>query len=330
MLRKITFLLFLTFVAITTQAQDAHFSQFYANPLYLNPALAGSNIGARFALNYRNQWPEFPGNYVTYAASYDQYIPALSGGIGIQVMQDLAGETTFKTNSVAAMYSYNLNLNRKWSLKAGFQAAYQTKTLNWNNLVFGDQIDARLGITRATLENVPPGGETNANYFDFSTGLVVYSEKLYFGGAVHHLTQPNESLLIPVANSELPMKFTGHVGSNLVIAKKTYARPETKLSPNIIYMRQREFQEINFGTYITRGPIVGGAWYRIGGTNGDALILLAGISQGMFRFGYSFDVTTSDLKTATAGSHEISLGILLEPKKRTIKKAPTRLDCPSF
>ena len=38
-------------------AQDAHFSQFYANPLYLSPSLAGATDGARIILNYRNQWP---------------------------------------------------------------------------------------------------------------------------------------------------------------------------------------------------------------------------------------------------------------------------------
>ncbi len=38
-------------------AQDAHFSQYYANPLYLNPAFAGSDICPRVTLNYRNQKP---------------------------------------------------------------------------------------------------------------------------------------------------------------------------------------------------------------------------------------------------------------------------------
>ncbi|MFN5910373.1 MAG: type IX secretion system membrane protein PorP/SprF, partial [Bacteroidota bacterium] len=54
-------------------AQDPTFTQFYANPLYLNPAFAGSHGCPRFALNYRNEWPSLTGNYVTYSASYDQY-----------------------------------------------------------------------------------------------------------------------------------------------------------------------------------------------------------------------------------------------------------------
>ncbi|WP_417266065.1 type IX secretion system membrane protein PorP/SprF, partial [Brumimicrobium sp.] len=48
-------------------AQDPQFSQFYANPIYLNPAFAGSHGCPRFAVNYRNQWPALSGTFVTYS-----------------------------------------------------------------------------------------------------------------------------------------------------------------------------------------------------------------------------------------------------------------------
>jgi hypothetical protein len=63
--------------------QDPTFTQFYANPLYLNPAFAGTNRCARFGLNYRNEWPRLSANYVTYSASYDQYFKNISGGFGV-------------------------------------------------------------------------------------------------------------------------------------------------------------------------------------------------------------------------------------------------------
>ena len=62
---------------------DPQFTQFYANPIYLNPAFAGSKICPRFAMNYRNEWPSLTGNYVTYSMSYDQYFKNISGGIGV-------------------------------------------------------------------------------------------------------------------------------------------------------------------------------------------------------------------------------------------------------
>ncbi|MEJ0030308.1 MAG: type IX secretion system membrane protein PorP/SprF [Bacteroidota bacterium] len=46
-------------------AQDAQFSQFYAAPLYLNPAFAGSTNQGRVGMNYRNQWPGIDANFTT-------------------------------------------------------------------------------------------------------------------------------------------------------------------------------------------------------------------------------------------------------------------------
>ena len=62
------------FMSDTAQAQDPAFSQFYANPLYLNPAFAGSNECPRANLNYRDQWPGIGRTYITTSASFDQHI----------------------------------------------------------------------------------------------------------------------------------------------------------------------------------------------------------------------------------------------------------------
>ena len=98
-------------------AQDPTFTQFYANPLYLNPAFAGSNNCPRFALNYRNEWPNLSGNYTTYSASYDQHIKNISGGIGVLVTHDEQGQGTIKTNMLGLIYSYHLKITRKFSIR---------------------------------------------------------------------------------------------------------------------------------------------------------------------------------------------------------------------
>ena len=57
-------ILIAAFFCIPTQkayAQDPEFTQFYANPLYLNPAFAGTGRCPRIIMNYRNQWPAISG-----------------------------------------------------------------------------------------------------------------------------------------------------------------------------------------------------------------------------------------------------------------------------
>ena len=84
-MRSFSLLIFAALFCLSAEsfAQDPAFSQFYANPLYLNPALAGSANCPRVILNYRNQWPGIAATYVTYSASYDQYVDAIQGGIGV-------------------------------------------------------------------------------------------------------------------------------------------------------------------------------------------------------------------------------------------------------
>jgi len=299
----------------TLFAQDPEFTQFYANPLYLNPAFAGTARCPRINLNYRNQWPGISGTYVTYSASYDQHIDAIAGGLGLLVTTDKAGQGTLTTTNVSAMYSYLLNINREFSMRFAGQATYFQKSIDWSKLNFGDMIDERRGFVYNT--NEVPGLNKKSNV-DFSAGLLGYSKRYYFGFAVHHLTEPDEGL---IGTSKLPMKFTGHAGAVLPIGSKS---SETSISPNVLYQKQQDFQQLNLGLYVTKGSIVGGLWYR----NQDAFIALIGFQQNVFKVGYSYDVTVSRLTNATAGSHEISFSLQFEcrPKKKKFRT----VSCPSF
>ncbi|MFY9311585.1 MAG: type IX secretion system membrane protein PorP/SprF [Bacteroidia bacterium] len=296
-------------------AQDPEFTQFYANPLYLNPALAGTARCPRVNLNYRNQWPGISGTYVTYSASYDQHVDVIAGGLGLLITNDNAGQGTLRTTNVSGMYSYLLNVSREFSLKFGAQATFFQKSIDWNKLTFGDMIDARRGFVYNTNE-IP--GLNSKSGVDFSAGILGYSKRYFFGFAAHHLTQPDEGLLGP---SKLPMKLTGHAGAALPVGGKG---SQTTISPNVLYQKQQDFQQLNLGLYVTKGSIVAGLWYR----NQDAFIAVVGFQQHFFKIGYSYDVTISKLTNATAGSHELSFSLQFECKPK--KKKFRLVSCPSF
>ena len=303
------------FVFTELKAQDPEFTQFYANPLYLNPAFAGTARCPRVALNYRNQWPAISGTFVTYSASYDQHIDGISGGLGLLVTNDQAGLGTLNTTNVSAIYSYQLSVNREFSMKFGFQATYAQKSIDWSKLNFGDMIDPRRGFVWNTNETP---GQTRKSNLDVSAGILGFSKRYFFGAAVHHITQPDEALL--AGPSKLPMKITGHAGAMIPLAKGN----ESFISPNVLYRVQQDFQQLNLGLYVVKGPIVGGLWYR----NQDAFILLIGLQKDQLKVGYSYDVTVSRLGSATAGSHELSFQLQFQCKPKH-KKFRT-VSCPSF
>ena len=105
---------------------------------------------------------------------------------------------------------------------------------------------------------------------------------------------------------------------------------------NVLYQQQGSANQLNLGVYVLKSPMIGGLWFRsnFGGAgkaswNGDSFIALVGVQKGLFKFGYSYDVTISKLtNNATAGSHEISFGIQFEcrPKKKRFRT----IQCPTF
>jgi type IX secretion system PorP/SprF family membrane protein len=313
-------LLGIFYVSFHSLAQDPTFTQFYSNPVYLNPALAGSSGCPRIALNYRNQWPQLTGNFVTYAAAYDTYAKNLSGGVGIMAMHDQQGQGTIQTSMIAGTYSYYLKVNRKFRVMFGGQAAYFQKYLDWSKLTFGDMIDPRRGFIYQTGD--VPRGNGSHGFFDVSAGMVGFTKNFYFGVAAHHLNRPDESMIL--GDSKLPIRITGHMGANIKLGQRGRYSSNTTLMPNVIYQYQNGFQQFNIGAYLKYEAFTIGAWYR----NRDAFIVSLGITTEKFRIGYSYDLTVSQLGGISGGSHEISMGINLKCKKQM--KDFRRISCPSF
>ena len=310
------------------KAQDPEFSQFYANYLHLNPAMAGVFRCPRVVLSYRDQWPGLTGTFTTGMASYDQYVNSLHGGVGIYLMNDQQGEGTLNTNTVNAMYAFHLDVNRDFALRFGLQGTFYQKSLDRTKLVFGDQIDTRMGKIYDTQEILANFDGTT--FFDFSTGIVGYGSNYYLGAAVHHLAEPDETVVR--GESLMPRKYTFHAG--MVFSQGGQrggiygAGGSSTFSPNVMYRIQGDFDQLNIGAYWEKAPIVFGVWYR-NSRNPDSIIGLIGIKKDAFRLGYTVDITVSSLGVPnTYGAHELSLGLQFPCKKK--KRKYRTISCPDF
>lgn len=194
-MRKICLLLVvINLMNLEMKGQDPEFSQFYANPLHLNPAMTGLNVCPRLIMNYRYQWPGIHGTYESYSISYDQIISE-NIGVGISFLGDKAGKNILFTNSISGYFAYHQTLTSRLSLSWGFQGSYRNKYLDKSTLVFPDEIDPILGVmsgtTQENLSRIQP-----SNILDFSSGLMLYSKYFYAGISAHHLFEPNESLFV--------------------------------------------------------------------------------------------------------------------------------------
>ncbi|MCX6257743.1 MAG: type IX secretion system membrane protein PorP/SprF [Bacteroidia bacterium] len=321
-------LIFTLFIGLSELGfgQDPEFSQFYANQLYLNPAFAGSAICPRLSLNYRNQWPALHNTFITYNASVDGYLDVVQGGVGFHFMNDQQGDGTIKTTNVDAMYAYTLRVTRSFSLTGGFQTSWIQRKLDWNRLIFPDMIDALYGVIYRTNEQYPK--DANKSYFDFSTGLLGFGTNYYFGIAVHHLAEPVESFNNS-SDAVLPRKYTAHVGFIIPLTGDNIKRGELQLSPNFMYQKQQDFEQFNYGLYLSRRGVTAGFWLRQNiQFNYDAFIIMLGFVQDNFKLAYSYDITISKLAKETLGAHEISFSYMFPCFQK--KKTWNAIKCPSF
>ena len=198
---------FLSICFLDMKAQDPEFSQFYANPLYLNPALTGATICPRVSLNYRHQWPNIQGTYVTSSASFDRQVQSIKSGLGLIVMNDNAGAGTLKTTNISGLYSYSTSLGRHFFISFGGKATFAQKTVDWSKLNFSDQIDPLHGFIYNTQD---PGGSTTRSYVDFSAGVLMSFKNYFAGFSADHLTEPDEYL--PAMHQKPPKSLLRKVG----------------------------------------------------------------------------------------------------------------------
>jgi type IX secretion system PorP/SprF family membrane protein len=319
------FVLVLSFAGVGL-AQDPHFSQYYANRLYLNPAFAGSEICPRLSMNYRNQWPGLGHSFITYTASFDAYVPAVNGGVGLQLINDVQGDGVIKTTGLDAMYAYTIEVSKRFSVAGGFQASYVQRKLDWGSLVFPDMIDEYYGIIYNTKETTPVS--LNKDYFDFSAGAVGFGQNFYFGVAVHHLAQPEESFYNS-SDAILPRKYTAHFGAKIPLQHRNYQRGELSISPNFMYQRQLDFEQLNYGLYLQRKSVTFGVWFRNNlDFHFDSFIMLIGFVQDQFKLSYSYDLTVSNIAKETLGAHEVTLAYQFPCRLPSVKRKAIK--CPEF
>lgn len=312
-------------LSFSARGQDGEYSQFYANPLYLNPGFAGTSSHARVIVNYRNQWPSLGNTYVNYSVSYDRFVQPVNGGIGLQLADNIEAGGSLRSSSAYLFYSYHIQATDRLFLNAALQAGMIYKGFSPNDLIFPSEINQQNG-------QITPGGGViaeNATKMlpDFGVGVLGQLDSYYFGLSIQHLSQPDESLIEGDQKGRLPRKYTIHAGMQTHKFRNGLLSKPYTLSPNIIFQQQGSFRQLNLGMYVNMGPLSGGVWYRQNlSARPDAIIAMLGLKRDRFKISYSYDFTLSQLSNYSFGSHELSLvlypGAILQRDSRRFAVIP--------
>jgi type IX secretion system PorP/SprF family membrane protein len=335
MMAKITSIALLAMlISFQGFSQDFHFSQFYASPLNLNPALTGSTELTRVGINYRKQWPGLSYDFNAYSAYFDHYSYDLNSGFGIMVNSFQEANMQINTSDISFLYSYNLQVAESWNFRFGGQGAWVRRSAKLDNLLFGDQVDLfNRTVNQNSIDQIPdfePNG-----YLDFSFGALVNNDMMWLGASAHHINQPNLSFFPDNEAGVLPMKWSVHGGVNFPLGASDYfgSKFDNQISILANYKQQGPFQQLDMAVQALYGNVIGGLGYRgIPGLrntpNQDSIILMLGVNlENGLVIGYSYDFMISNIGYQTRGAHEVSIRyqfLLGDPRSRNQKSRVMR------
>lgn len=321
MKRKFTLVILINFLLTCgLSAQDFDFSQWYNNPTYYNPAYVGLTNGLKARFTYRRQMVKIPSKFKTYAFSADIAERSLPGAGGLGIIVDSYNASDGMVNQTIAglMPSVRIPIAEYMVMQLGIQVAFVQKRLNWNNLIFPDQLDPRYG-------NIYPTGfvAPNANkisYPDFTAGMLFQFKgnnvSGVVGGALHHLTRPNESFY--EGSAPLPRKWVAHLDLIWEFSQNRgfYKRSSSfKINPGFIYQSQATLSQFAFGANFYFTSIYLGIWYKNESFEYDTystLSLMAGIKIPFnevvrMKLMYSYDFVIYPEYAFTGPTHEFTL-----------------------
>ncbi len=329
----------------SVRAQDPGFSQFFASPLTLNPALTGKFNGVvRVAGNYRNQWPSINNAFITSTISVDAPIfrnklpENDTWGLGFMAMNDKTAGGALNSNyfSLSTAYHKSLDEDGYHQLGVGFQGTYANRSLDGTQLHFEDQLNLGGGWDPISpSETAISGRLVSVHYFDVNLGALYNAStdgnnNFYFGASAYHLNHPKQSFL-GVDTINVPTRYTLHGGGYFPIQG----------SPSTIYVSALFNNQAGAREYVLGGawavaastdetnPVnfYAGLWGRFTNNTADAVIPYVGLDYSDFNLGVAYDVNVSSLKTASQSRGGIEISLIYIKKPSNGRKG---VPCPRF
>ncbi|MBK6951162.1 MAG: PorP/SprF family type IX secretion system membrane protein [Crocinitomicaceae bacterium] len=307
------------FLSCKLAAQDIHFSQFYMNPVYLNPALTGDFDGTmRFTGNQRSQWRSVSRPYNTIgisAESREEFIlPSMYHAVNL--FHDVAGDGNYRTTefNLTTSYRFYLDIDSTHTITPAVQLGVNHRNIDFSKLNFDNQFNGYY------YDPTLPTGEIFGSAK--RTGLNLNLGVLYTWRPSHRM-----ELVTGAGLFNIPQMKQSLYGDDLVKrdrrilfhAKGTYKLNfEWDLQPGLFMQLQGDYKEIIFGSnarYIIKdkqGEFIapyGGVWFR----NKDAAYMVVGLYYNSWIAGISYDFNVSQLLPASnvRGGLEFSVQYIL-------------------
>ncbi len=317
MKKTLTFCMLMFALLGAKAQQDAQFSQYVFNGIYLNPAYAGYKQDLQLHSFCRSQWTGLEGAPFTYAAAADVAVIDGAVGLGLLVNHDQLGAQSTTTGYANA--SYRIKFGKR------NEVSWLSFGLGFGILQTG--LDgSKLHATQSGDLNVPTDFQSTA-LPDARVGVLYTTDNFFVGASVDNLLA---QYMHPSAASESLILVVPKPHKYFTVGALFDLNDQTKIKPSIMIKEaQGAPTSIDVNSFVLLNEKVWlGGTYRTGldafKTNLQAGLRASSAIVGMielylspdFRIGYAYDYSLNKLGSYGYGSHEISLDIIFKSNKR--------------
>jgi type IX secretion system PorP/SprF family membrane protein len=307
MLKRTFYTLLLALAGITVHAQqDAQFSQYMFNNLFLTPAYAGVDGITQLTVIHRSQWQGYQSSFgdggapTSQMISFNTPIHKLHSGFGAYILNDKLGPQ----NNLEAQASYAYHLGIKDSkLSFGVKVGVYSMAINGTYYRFVNEGDPL--IVTGKESQIRP---------DVGFGIFYRAEKYYIGAGMNHLLRSEFSFGIDESRNALE----NHL--NITAGYFYEVNFDLQLQPTILVKTDLNEYSFDLGVIATlKDKMWGGVSFR----QSEAANVLLGYSflkDHSLKFGYSIDVIIKDKDAKSNFSHEFLLSYQLPVNPGSGKK----------
>ncbi len=314
--------------------QDAQFTHYPFNQLYLNPAFAGMNgafegYGPEFRLIHRTQWLGYDptlidvgGHPITEIFTTDVYSRLAQGGAGFSILTDKVGKRRYTTINLALSKHITLGSDDR-RLGIGLQGSYAANRYEpgWRPPQEGTQFGDDLAIPYQTdgNGNLIPYTE---GFMDASAGLWYQDKNLSLGVSMNRLLD-NQFEFNQVAEGGY-RKHLYFMGSYNITSVLDWEFIPSLLVKSTMSGGGTQFELGGMARY--NKEFWGGLNFR----QGESFGLLIGkgfLAKQKLKIGYAVDFTVAGRDAKTGTSHEIMLSYFLPS---AINNLPPAIRTPRF
>jgi type IX secretion system PorP/SprF family membrane protein len=314
--------------------QDLRFSQLFGSPLYFNSATAGIHGANKWSTHYRNQYTGL-GSYVSYASSFDAYIPKLHGGIGLQVMHQDQNNKIYQQEGIWVCYAYQSMISKKIRIHGSLEAGYESFNVDFSRVTVLQQIDPLTGqFNGSVLDYEHIANLQSKNKMDLGAGLLAEYKDGFLGLSLKHLDQSGwgwEKQL------KTPLFLSVH-SSYRFHPPKSIQQINWGISPYLDFSTQGKMNTVNLGVISDINSFNVGLGLNSSTNNTEGWYLLLGFSLSHWKINYSFEQSLVTKWNAPRIAHELSLSYSWANKRKGVGALPfeyekgqiSRLRCPNF